>query len=512
MPQAPRPTRVAPRPLSGLAALLGLPAREAAQVSVTGITHDSRQVRPGDVYAALAGANVHGADFADQAAAAGAVAVLTDRQGTAKVTADVPVLTVADPRADLGRAAAWVYGDPAADLLVLGVTGTNGKTTTAFLVEAGLRAAGHRTGLVGTVATKIADETVTSIRTTPEATDLHALFAVMREQQVTAVVLEVSSHALAMGRVGGVQFDVGGFTNLSEDHLDFHADLEDYFRTKARLFTTGISHRAVVCVDDAWGHRLADELRADRADRPLTTCSTTGSAADWWVTDVELHPTGTDFTVVGPDGAKGHASCPLPGEFNVANALVAVAMLAAAGVPCTDALTGVAAAPGVPGRMERVVTGQEFLAVVDYAHTPDAVDRLLRSLRPVTGGRLIVVLGCGGDRDRAKRPLMGAAAVKHADLAVFTSDNPRSEDPLAILDAMRAGVDTVPADGRAEVVVEADRRRAIELAVAGAAPGDTVVVAGKGHEQGQDRGGVVYPFDDRAVVRETIGNREGGRP
>lgn len=508
MPQALRPSRVAPRPLSGLAALLGLPAPRP-DADVTGATHDSRAVRPGDVYAALPGANVHGAEFAGQAAAAGAVAVLTDQRGRAKIAADLPVLTVDDPRAELGRVAAWAYGEPAADLLVLGVTGTNGKTTTAFLVEAGLRAAGHTTGMVGTVTTRIGGESVESVRTTPEATDLHALFAVMRERRVTAVVLEVSSHALAFGRVGGVRFDVAAFTNLSEDHLDFHPDLEDYFRTKARLFTAEVSRQAVVCIDDGWGRRLAGELAV--AGRTAVTCSTTDPSANWCVRDVDLRPDGSTFSVVGPHGEQGQAGLPLPGKFNVANALVAVATLGTAGVSSADALAGIAATGGVPGRMEKVSAGQSFLAVVDYAHTPDAVECLLRSLRPVTRGRLVVVLGCGGDRDRAKRPLMGATAARLADLAVLTSDNPRSEDPHAILAAMRAGVDPVPEGERAEVLVEADRRKAIEIAVVTAGDEDTVVVAGKGHEQGQDSGGVVHPFDDRAILRDSIA-RTKGRP
>ncbi|MBO0828616.1 MAG: UDP-N-acetylmuramoyl-L-alanyl-D-glutamate--2,6-diaminopimelate ligase [Streptosporangiales bacterium] len=498
-----RPDFVAARPLSGLATLLGVPEPEP-DAQVTGITHDSRAVRPGDVYAALAGANVHGADFAAQAVAAGAVAILTDPEAAPRAaSAGVPVLAVAEPRAVLGTAAAWVYGEPSRDLLVLGITGTNGKTTTAFLVEGGLRAAGHRTGLVGTVAIRVGDEEVASVRTTPEATDLHALFAVMRERGVTAAVFEVSSHALAYGRVGGVRFDVAGFTNLSEDHLDFHPDLEDYFRTKSRLFTRAYSRRAVVCVDGAWGKRLAGE-----ASIPVVTCAVAEPSADWHATNVRLRPDGTAFDAVSPTGAATPVSVRLPGEFNAANALLAVAMLAEAGVPVSEAAAGVAAVPGVPGRMERVVAGQPFLAVVDYAHTPDAVERLLEAVREVTRGRLVLVLGCGGDRDRAKRPLMGAAAARLADVAVLTSDNPRGEDPLAILDAMREGAATVPASERADVVVEPDRRAAITLAVARAGADDTVVVAGKGHEQGQYIGDRVHPFDDRVVLQDAIGDME----
>ncbi|MGH3096187.1 MAG: UDP-N-acetylmuramoyl-L-alanyl-D-glutamate--2,6-diaminopimelate ligase [Streptosporangiales bacterium] len=496
-----RPARVAPRDLAGLAARLGVPA-PARTAEVTGITHDSRDVRPGDVYAALPGAHVHGAGFAREATDAGAVAVLTDPEGAARCGEPrVPVLTVADPRAVLGGAASFVYGEPSRDLLLLGVTGTNGKTTTVFCLEAGLRAAGHRTGMAGTVVTRIGADSVPSIRTTPEATDLHALLATMRERGVSAVAMEVSSHALVMGRVDGVEFDVAAFTNLSEDHLDFHHDLDDYFAAKARLFTPELARRAVVCVDDVWGRRLAA-----RATVPVATCSIESADADWQASDVDARPDGSRFRITGPDGAYADGGAALPGPFNVSNALLAVATLATAGVPVEAAAAGVAAMPGVPGRMERVDAGQPFLAVVDYAHTPDAVEALLRSLRTVTAGRLVVVLGCGGDRDRAKRPLMGAAAARLSDLAVLTSDNPRSESATAILDQMAAGVATVPVPERGEVRYDPDRRRAITAAVAAAAPSDVVVVAGKGHEQGQDIGGVVHPFDDRDVLRDALGH------
>ncbi|MDX6266228.1 MAG: UDP-N-acetylmuramoyl-L-alanyl-D-glutamate--2,6-diaminopimelate ligase [Frankiales bacterium] len=481
-----RPSHPLPRPLAEvLGEVAGLQVRgNLAGVLVTGCTHDSRAVQPGDLYAGLPGAHAHGADFAAQAVAAGAVAVLTDRAGAERVDG-VPVLVVEAPRSVLGEVASWVHGHPSQALLVLGVTGTNGKTTTAFLLEAGLRAAGHRTGLLGTVVTRIGDEAVPSTRTTPEATDLHALFATMVEQDVTAVAMEVSSHALALGRVDGVQFDVAAFTNLSQDHLDFHADMEDYFRAKASLFTPARTDRGVVNGDDPFGQRLlADPLV------PLVSFGTTG---DWVVRDVELRTDGSAFRLVGPD-VDVTADVRLPGEFNVSNAAAAVVSLVQAGVPVASAVDGVAGLPGVPGRMERVDEGQPFTALVDYAHTPEAVQTLLRSVREVTPGRVIVVLGCGGDRDRGKRPLMGRAAVEGADVAVLTSDNPRSEDPLAILAEM----------GQPEAVHEVDRRKAIALAVAMARPGDAVVVAGKGHESGQEVDGVVSPFDDREVLREVL--------
>jgi UDP-N-acetylmuramoyl-L-alanyl-D-glutamate--2,6-diaminopimelate ligase len=456
-------------------------------VEVTGCTHDSRAVRPGDLYAALPGARAHGADFADAAIAAGAVAVLTDDAGAGRFPG-LPVLVATPPRGVLGAIARWVHDDPASGLLVLGVTGTNGKTTTAFLLESGLRAAGHRTALLGTVLTRIGDDVLPSVRTTPEATDLHAMLAVMRERGVTAVAMEVSSHALALGRVDGLVFDVAAFTNLSQDHLDFHPTMADYEAAKAALFTPERSRRGVVNCDDPAGRRIVQAA-------PISI-TTYGEDADWAAREVDLRPDGSSFRLRGPDDADARVQVHLPGAFNVANAVCAVATLVTAGVPLDDAVRGVGDVAGVPGRMERVDAGQPFLAVVDYAHTPEAVATLLSAVRGVTPGRVIVVLGCGGDRDRGKRPLMGRAAVEGADLAILTSDNPRSEDPLAILAEMAAD-----APG---AVVEPDRRVAIRAAVAAAAPGDAVVVAGKGHETGQEVGGVVTPFDDRVVLREAL--------
>jgi UDP-N-acetylmuramoyl-L-alanyl-D-glutamate--2,6-diaminopimelate ligase len=477
-----RPSHPTPRPLAEvLGEVDGLRVVGRLEgVLVTGCTHDSRAVQPGDLYAGLPGARAHGADFAADAIAAGAVAVLTDEAGAARV-AGVPTLVADAPRSVLGEIASWVHGHPSQALTVLGVTGTNGKTTTAFLLEAGLRAAGHRTGLLGTVLTRIGDDAVPSVRTTPEATDLHALFAVMVEQQVTAVAMEVSSHALSFGRVDGVRFDVAAFTNLSQDHLDFHHDMEDYFRAKASLFEPSRTDAGVVNADDPYGRRLLAEAQV-----PIVSF---GAAGDWVLHDVELRSDGSTFRL-----GEVSASVRLPGGFNVSNAAAAVVSLVQVGVPVAVAVAGVAGLPGVPGRMERIDAGQAFAALVDYAHTPAAVATLLRSVRDVTPGRVIVVLGCGGDRDRGKRPLMGRAAVDGADIAILTSDNPRSEDPLAILAEM------AQPGARQEV----DRRAAIALAVSLARPGDAVVVAGKGHETGQDVGGVVLPFDDREVLREVL--------
>lgn len=501
---APRPAHPRPTPLADLAARLAVPAPAppADAVPVTGITHDSRAVRPGDLYAALPGARFHGADFAAQAAQAGAVAVLTDPAGAERAAATgLPVLTVPDPRAVMGALAAAVYGEPGEGLLRIGVTGTSGKTTTSYLVEGGLRGARHgATGLIGTVETRIGDERVKSERTTPEATDLQALFAVMRERGVESVVMEVSSHALVLGRVDGALFDVAVFTNLSPEHMEFHSGMEDYFQAKAQLFTPRRSRLGVVNLDDAYGRRLIAE-----AGVPLVTYSAEGRLdADWRAEDVRPGLLDSRFTAVGPKGERVRATAPLPGPFNVANTLAAIAALGAAGLDPQAAADGIAAVPGVPGRLERVDAGQPYLAVVDYAHKTDAVESVLRALRTTTQGRIHAVLGCGGDRDATKRAPMGAALARLADTAVLTSDNPRSEDPLAILAAMLQGAVSVPADQRGHVVVEPDRARAVATAVRCARPGDIVLVAGKGHEQGQDIAGEVRPFDDREVLRAAI--------
>ncbi|MFE9437767.1 UDP-N-acetylmuramoyl-L-alanyl-D-glutamate--2,6-diaminopimelate ligase [Streptomyces sp. NPDC006602] len=503
-PGPPRPVQVSATPLAELADQLGVTAPESA-AEITGITHDSRAVRPGDLYAALPGARLHGADFVTQATGLGAVAVLTDPTGAERAAAaGLPVLVVDDPRAEMGELAATIYGHPGPDLLQIGITGTSGKTTTAYLVEGGLKTA-RSTGLIGTVETRIGDERIKSERTTPEATDLQALFAVMRERGVEAVAMEVSSHALVLGRVDGCVFDIGVFTNLSPEHMEFHSDMEDYFRAKTQLFTPKRSRLGVVNFDDEYGRRLVKE-----ATVPVVTFSAEGHPdADWRAEDVQVGPTDSTFTVIGPKEERITARAPLPGTFNVANTLTAIVALAAAGLDPQTAADGIAAVQGVPGRLERVDAGQPYLAVVDYAHKTDAVESVLRALRKVTEGRLHVVLGCGGDRDRTKRMPMGAAVARLADTAVLTSDNPRSEDPLAILATMLQGAASVPAHERGEVQVFEDRAAAIAAAVSRARPGDTVLVAGKGHEQGQDIAGVVRPFDDRQVLREAIQKTQG---
>ena len=506
----PRPSGTPARSLREVGDQLGTPALHADPADldaprVTGVALDSRAVRPGDLYAAPAGSRAHGADFAGVARDAGAVACVTDEAGASRARdAGLPTYVVPSPRAVLGGLAAWVYGEPASGLTLLGVTGTNGKTTTAYLLEAGLRGAGRATGLIGTIETRLRDEVLPSERTTPEAPDLQALFAVMRERGVDAVAMEVSSHALAMGRVDGTTYDVAMFTNLSEDHLDFHADLEEYFQVKATLFTPERSRLGVVDVDDAHGRRLVG-----LATVPVVTVSPSGAAADWRVESANLSAQGSRFVLAGPDGVRVPCGTTLAGDFNLANAALAVVGLVRAGLEPEQASAGVAACPGVPGRMERVAGGGEGgpLAMVDFAHTPDALERVLAAARGLVseGGRLVVVVGCGGDRDRHKRPVMGTIAVRDSDVAVLTSDNPRSEDPLAIVAEVRRGAEEALRAGAAgRLEVEPDRREAIRLAAGLAGPGDVLVVAGKGHEPGQEVGGVVHPFDDRVELAAAL--------
>jgi len=465
---------------------------DGMDVAVTGTTLRAQDVRPGDLFAALPGTRAHGADFAERALAAGASAVLTDETGASRPQlrdAGVPIMLHSDPRGVLGEVAAWIYGEPSLELAVLGITGTSGKTTTAYFVESGLRAAGRTTGLVGTVETRVAGEVLPSAFTTPEAPDLQALFAVMVEHGVTHVPMEVSSHALALGRAAGTKFAVGAFTNLSQDHLDFHHDMAEYFAAKSLLFD-GRSTTEIVVVDSAWGQSLV-------TPRTITVALAPGAQATWTAEDIAAKPSGEQaFVMHGPDGITIRGTLPLPGEFNVANALLAAAILHATGVEPGHIERGLSEAQ-IPGRMERVDVGQEFTAVVDYAHKPAAVALALDALRAQTRGRIITVLGCGGDRDRGKRPLMGEAAARRSDVLIVTDDNPRSEDPAAIRAAMLEGARGVPVDLRGEITEVADRAKAIQHAVSLARPGDVVFVGGKGHETGQHVSGEVHPFSDR---------------
>ncbi|MGH3492257.1 MAG: UDP-N-acetylmuramoyl-L-alanyl-D-glutamate--2,6-diaminopimelate ligase, partial [Sciscionella sp.] len=482
----PRPHRVVPLALDVLAEQIGAELLGTRRATVVGATLRANQVQPGDLFAALPGSRVHGADFASAAAASGASAVLTDADGRARLEGaglELPLLVHPSPRAVLGAASARIYGDPSARLAVLGITGTSGKTTASYMVHSALLAAGRNTGLIGTIETRVSGVRMPSSFTTPEAPDLQALFAVMLEEGVTQAVMEVSSHALALGRVGGTAFRVGAFTNLSQDHLDFHPTMEDYFAAKAQLFD-GRSATEVVCIDDGWGERLVGQ-------DTVTVSSNPQRPATWRAGKVEVHADASQtFLALGPEGVRLPITVRLPGTFNIANALLATAILHAYGIEGEAIAQGLASA-SVPGRMQRVDAGQDFTAVVDYSHKPAAVAEALDALRDQLvrsgeQGRIIVVLGCGGDRDTAKRPLMGEAAARRAEVLVVTDDNPRSEDPAAIRASMLAGALAVAAPQRGDVIEAADRRSAIEEAVRRARPGDVVLVAGKGHETGQD--------------------------
>ncbi|MEP6852834.1 MAG: UDP-N-acetylmuramoyl-L-alanyl-D-glutamate--2,6-diaminopimelate ligase [bacterium] len=516
-----RPRELRPVPLTRLAELLHLhlarigsdadsdvdrrPGRQGdvdGAPAVTGVSAASSDVEPGDLFAALPGGRVHGARFAAAARDRGAVALLTDPAGAALARADdvdLPTLAVAYPRAVLGEVSAEVFGRPSRRLAVVGITGTSGKTTTTFLVRAGLAAVGRPAGIIGTVGAFAGDEPLVAGLTTPEAPRTQALLAVMAERGMAAAVMEVSSHALALHRADGIEFAVGAFTNLSQDHLDFHRDMDDYFEAKARLFD-GRARRAVVVVDDERGRALAARLGADAVT--VSTRSARG-AATWTADAIRTAAEGTtSFTAHGPHGPVD-AGCAIPGRYNVANVLLALAVLSELGVDLATAGHAVAQAQ-VPGRMERVDAGQGLLAVVDYSHKPAAVTGALRALRPLTSGRLTIVLGCGGDRDREKRPLMGAAAARGADRLIVTDDNPRSEDPASIRAAMLTGARSVPTGERGEILEVGDRAEAIATAVAGARAGDTVLVAGKGHETGQEIAGRVLAFDDRRVLADAL--------
>lgn len=502
-----RPSHPVGRALGPLAEqVAAAPAGGAAlpDLRLTGVTLRSQAAQPGDLFAALPGATSHGARHVGEALSRGAVAVLTDADGAAAIGTDagVPVVIHPDPRSVLGEVAATVYGHPSERLRVVGVTGTSGKTTTTYLTEAGLRSADRVAGLIGTVGIRIDGRDQPSALTTPEAPDLQALLAVMVEQSVDTVVMEVSSHALSLGRVDGVHFAVGGFTNLSRDHLDFHPTMQDYFDAKARLFDPRSATHAdvsIICTDDAAGRDMAA-----LAHRPVSVSAT--GPADWRVEDVRTVGAGTqEFVAVDPAGVHHALSIALPGRYNVANALLATAMLDAVGVSPEQAAPGLRTAR-VPGRLEAVDRGQSFLALVDYAHKPGALQAVLATLREQSSGRLAVVFGAGGNRDPGKREPMGRVAAELADLVVVTDDNPRDEDPAVIRAAIVAGA----AAGNAEVVEIGDRREAIDHAVAWARPGDVVIIAGKGHEAGQTSSGRTRPFDDRdelAGALEALGSR-----
>jgi UDP-N-acetylmuramoyl-L-alanyl-D-glutamate--2,6-diaminopimelate ligase len=469
------------------AAVRGLTLFGDPTVRVQDASCDSREVRSGSVFFCIRGEQADGHEFAGAAVAAGAVALVVDHRLDMP---DVPQLLAPDVRTVAGPIAAEIFAHPAGSLTMAGFTGTNGKTTSTYLMGSVFAAAGSTPGIIGTTGAQIGAEPMPIARTTPEAPDLQRLLSKMRTEEVRAVAMEVSSHALAQHRVDGFVMDVAVFTNLSQDHLDYHADMEDYFAAKARLFTLDHAAAAVANIDDEYGRRLAAAAAV-----PFTTIGVRSADADLIATEVRVDADGIGFRV---DGLTVRSS--LRGSFNVLNCLGVVGAARGLGIADDAIAEGIASLEGVPGRVEPVDLGQGFLVVVDYAHTPDSIHSVLRAMRPLVSGKLICVFGCGGDRDRAKRPLMGAAAVADADLTIITSDNPRSEDPLEIISEIGSGA----AAGPGAFTVEVDRADAIRLAIRTAAPGDGVIIAGKGHEHYQEVGGLRIPFDDREVARAEL--------
>jgi UDP-N-acetylmuramoyl-L-alanyl-D-glutamate--2,6-diaminopimelate ligase len=461
-------------------------ARDA--VVVRGIAYRSDRVRPGDAFFCISGFAHDGHDYSGDAASRGASALVVEHE----VAVDIPQIVVEDTRPALAVAASRFFGEPSRAMDVVGITGTNGKTTTSYLMDSILRAHGRTTGLIGTVETRVGTEKRSSGRTTPESADLHALLAEMRDAGVSACSMEVSSHAIDLHRVDAVAFAVAAFTNLTQDHLDFHHTIEEYASVKKRLFTDFDCGARVINVDDPFGMGIAGEF-----DDSITV----GRSADAVVRAVaeDLGATGSTFTLITPSGSA-LVRLPLAGAFNVSNALVAAGCALALSIPLETIVRGLDAAPQVPGRLERIDCGQPFSVVVDYAHTPDSLDKALAAVREVTSGRVIVVFGCGGDRDPDKRPVMGRVAGRGADYAFVTSDNPRSEDPVGIILQVEDGLKS--GDGAYSTVV--DRRAAITQAIEFARPGDTVLIAGKGHEDYQEFAEHRIHFDDREVAREVI--------
>jgi UDP-N-acetylmuramoyl-L-alanyl-D-glutamate--2,6-diaminopimelate ligase len=476
----------------------------ARDVDVSGLAYDNRAVTAGTLFFCVPGFTRDGHEFAPDAISRGAVALVVQRP----LGLGVPELQVEDVRVAMAGAAARFYGDPTSTLQVLGVTGTNGKTTTAFLMRALLEADGRQTGLLGTVKSVVGGIESDVERTTPEAIDLQRTFRRMLDEGDVACAMEVSSHALELHRADAIRFSSAIFTNLTQDHLDFHPTMEDYFQAKRRLFVAAPPDRSVINVDDGYGARLAGEL-----ERPVTFALE--ADATYRAGGVQTGLDGSRFIVHGPDGAT-ELSSPLRGRFNVYNVLGAFAAARTLGVPVDRAAAAIETAGQVPGRFQTIEEGQAFAVLVDYAHTPDSLENVLRAARALTSGRLHVVFGAGGDRDRGKRPVMGEIASRLADHVVVTSDNPRSEPPEAIIDQILAGAGgtaglaergggAAAAERGGHVERCVDRRAAIASAIAGAETGDVVVIAGKGHEQGQEfERGRRVPFDDATVAREAL--------
>ena len=492
-----RPIEEFKRTVEAVAAIANATMTGNASTVISGLTINSNAVQEGDLFIALPGEKAHGADFAADAIARGAVAVLTDAEGAHKISG-VPVIVSSNPRRAAGVISAWFYSEPMRDLYSVGVTGTNGKTTVTTLLHQIMSAAGRESGLIGTVETRIGDEVVASKRTTPESSDLQALSAVMRERHMRNLVMEVSSHAIALERIRGSHFSVVAFTNLSQDHLDFHKSMDDYFAAKSKLFTFEFADLAVINIDDAYGVKLASAT-----ELPVMTVSRHDHNATWHYVSMTRDYVGAHVAIRGSAGILIEGKVHLHGGYNFDNLLMAVAIATESGIDPIDIAAILPQLTGAAGRLEAVRLGQNFTALVDYAHSPDAVARVLETAHEITDGRVIAVLGCGGDRDASKRPLMGKALHEGADVAIFTSDNPRSEKPEAILVQMTLGLDIQ----EPSAIIE-DRADAIRAAVNEAQAGDVVLVLGKGHEKGQEIAGVNQPFDDRVELAKAIEDKK----
>jgi UDP-N-acetylmuramoyl-L-alanyl-D-glutamate--2,6-diaminopimelate ligase len=474
------------------------------RISIASLTDDSRQVTPGTLFVAVKGERVDGHAYVRQAVEAGAVALIVqDASSVSDHT--VPTIGLRDSRRALGLLAARLHNDPSAHLRMIGVTGTNGKTTTTYLIKAMLESAKRKVGLIGTVSYEIGSERIDASHTTPGAVELQQLLARMVQAGMDSVAMEVSSHALAMDRTSGCEYDTAVFTNLTQDHLDYHHTMDEYFQAKARLFT-GLTtsgsksgpKRAIVNVDDPWARRIKEVCPV-----PVWTYSIR-EPSDIRAYDVRLSVHGTTFRVVTPSG-EGQIDNLLVGEHNIYNVLAAIGVGLNEGLSLDVIREGIRTVRNVPGRFERVEAGQDFTIVVDYAHTEDALVRLLAAAHALKTGRIITVFGCGGDRDRGKRPKMGRAATEHSDVVILTSDNPRTEDPMAILKEVEVGVRDVLKSDRVRYEMIPDRRAAIKMAIREAKSGDMVLIAGKGHEDYQIIGKQKFPFDDREVAREAVG-------
>ena len=476
-------------------AVPGVRAAGDFSVQITGVAYDSRLVVPGDVFVAVAGFQADGHDFAKDAVDGGAAALVVERK-IEGVSSEVPQFVASSCREALSRIGDAFYGHPSGELALIGVTGTNGKTTTAFLIDAILRASGRRTGLMGTIHYRVGDEVFEEPRTTSEGPDLQRYLRRMADAGASHAVMEVSSHGLALDRLFGCESQAAVFTNLTQDHLDFHGDMEAYFQAKLKLFKEFSPANAVVNIDDAYGRRIAEQAR----ERVWTYAA--GSGADLGVEDLSSSSSGMRFQMMTPAGRVGVETA-LIGRHNLSNILAASAACLSQGLTPEEVAAGVASLENIPGRFEKVDMGQPFLVVVDYAHTEDALERVLEFARPVTEGRPLTLMGCGGDRDRNKRPLMAAAALRGSDYVVMTSDNPRTEDPASILKEVESGAALAPASvGRWRSIL--DRREAIRAIVAEAREGDAVVIAGKGHETYQILGTERTPFDDREEARTAL--------